>query len=319
MSLVGLLGLVSLGSLAFSAAMTASYVALKRRVAALPARHGDIEALSREVEKRKIIEDELRAAKDVAERASQAKTHFLANMSHELRTPLNAIIGFAEVIAGELSGPVGAPVYKEYAGDIAASGRQLFEILSNILDMARIEAGKAGVSESEFPIRQTMQSAIRMCAAEQISGKTVEIICDSPSPRVRADERMIRQALVGLISNALKFSAPGGRVVATARPAADGGLNLCVSDTGAGIPADKLGQVLEPFSQLEDAYARRTGGLGLGLPLAKALAELHGGELVIETAARGTSARIYLPAPRVVATDIVTAAPGLCARRRAAF
>jgi signal transduction histidine kinase len=301
-----LLGFFAICGVALGATMATKYAALKARVHdsdALASRQMDVEALRCEVEKRKAIEVELRSAKEAAERASHSKSQFLANMSHELRTPLNAIIGFADLIAKELSGPVGTPIYKQYAGDIAAGGTQLFEILTNILDMARIEAGKGGVSDSEFSIAETIASAVRMCAGDQIAGKTVEIGCDDPAPCLRADERMIRQALVGLISNALKFSDTGGRVLVRVLVSADGGLDLYVSDSGAGIPADKHDLILEPFTQIQDVFTRRTGGLGLGLPLAKALVELHGGDLAIEqNGGQGTRVRLHLPYTRVIKT-----------------
>jgi two-component system, cell cycle sensor histidine kinase PleC len=302
MILVGLLGLLSIGSLALAGTLVVKHAALMRAHNQREAdRQAHIEALDHEVEKRKAIVDELRTAKEAAERASRSKSQFLANMSHELRTPLNAIIGFAELIAGEVSGPVGTPIYKQYAEDIVGGGKQLFDILTNILDMARIEAGKAGVSESEFQIGDAMQSAVRLCAMAHRPDKSIQIICDDPSPVVRADERMIRQALVGLISNALKFTEPGGQVIVTAHASAEEGLDLWVTDAGPGIPADKLGQIMEPFSQIEDVYTKRAGGLGLGLPLARALAELHGGDLSIESdSVRGTRVCLHLPPPRVV-------------------
>jgi two-component system, cell cycle sensor histidine kinase PleC len=262
--------------------------------------------LRAECEGRAQVEAELRAAKEAAERASHAKSQFLANMSHELRTPLNAIIGFADIIARELSGPVGTPVYKEYARDIASSGKQLFDILSNILDMARIEAGRAGISRSEFSLAETLASAVGTCTSDA-TNSSVSVVCDK-TLQLRADERLIRQACVSLISNALKFS-DAGRVWIRAQVNAAGGVDIRVQDSGAGIPEDKRDLVVEPFNQPQNVLTRRVGGLGLGLPLAKALIELHGGALSIsESTAQSSFVCIQLPATCVVAPAAAVAA-----------
>jgi signal transduction histidine kinase len=289
---------IAVGALLLAAGFAARYWKLKKQIEKAQLHDAtDVGALTAEIEKRKAAELELRAAKDDVERASYAKSQFLANMSHELRTPLNAIIGFAEVIAGEVSGPVGTPIYKEYASEIAAGGKQLFEILSNILDMARIEAGKAGISESEFSLVDAIDFAVRSCGGRRES-KSIDVLCDA-ALRLRADERMIRQALSGLISNALKFSPAGGRVLVRAE-IAHGALDICVQDNGSGIPFDKHEHVLEPFNQLHDVLTRRTGGLGLGLPLANALVTLHGGSLSFQRAGEGTLVRVRLPLTRLV-------------------
>jgi len=261
-----------------------------------------ISELDNEIVRRKETESELRVAKNEAERASHSKTQFLANMSHELRTPLNAIIGFAEMMHQEMLGSIGTPTYKTYAKDIMDSGQHLLAILNDILDMARIDAGRAELTESEIDLGETVIQVLRMFQEPtRTGGKVIQFRTPDIPVLLFADERLIRQILINLVSNAVKFTGADGRVEVRLEWPKDGGIDIVVADNGIGIPADKIAHVMERFGQVADALSRTRGGIGLGLPIVKALAELHGGTLIIESAqGKGTTARIRLPEDRVL-------------------
>ncbi len=258
--------------------------------------------LDKEIERRKETESELRLAKDEAERASHSKTQFLANMSHELRTPLNAIIGFAEMMEQEMLGPIGSPAYKTYSKDIMDSGHHLLSILNDILDMARIDAGRAELSEDEIDLGKTISDALRMFKeTSRSSGKVIQFRAPDLPVFVCVDERLVKQILINLVSNAVKFTGVDGRIDVHLERPKEGGIDLVVADNGIGIPTDKIAHVMERFGQVADALARSRGGIGLGLPIVKALAELHGGTFTIEsTAGKGTIARVHLPEERIL-------------------
>ncbi len=259
-----------------------------------------------EIERRIEVEAQLRVAMETAEQANRAKSHFLANMSHELRTPLNAIIGFSNLM---VSGKLSTPKTQEYASDIHASGRKLLVILNDILDMARIDAGDVVLSDDEFCLADLVE---RTTAAAELEfpqhGKTIRIDGANRTLRVRADEARLKQVIGHLLSNALKFTAPDGWIDIAIERVADGA-DIVVRDNGIGIPREKLALVLEPFGQMENVYARMHGGIGLGLPIVKSLAELHGGRfMLVSEPGKGTTARVHLPLSRVVG------APGALAR-----
>lgn len=261
-----------------------------------------VSRLNNEIERRQQTEEDLREAKEQAEGANHAKTQFLANMSHELRTPLNAIIGFAEVIAKEILGPNGKPEYKDYANDIHVSGKHLLSILNDVLDMARIDAGKINLNEDEFDIHGLVENSFRTLQEEV--RRSEKSLVSSPQETeliVRADERMMHQVLLNLLSNAMKFTAPNGKVEVRVERSDDDAVFLIVEDDGIGIEADKLVPILEPFGQVESAYSRSQGGIGLGLPIVRSLVEAHGGQFTIESVVgEGTRAIVKLPASRVV-------------------
>lgn len=261
-----------------------------------------VDQMNTEIDRRLETERKLRDAKEQAEGANHAKTQFLANMSHELRTPLNAIIGFAEIIGNEILGPNGKPEYKEYANDIHDSGQHLLSILNDILDMARIDAGKVKLVESEFSIHNLIEDSLRLFRDEaQKSGKSLKVILEDPDLTIKADERMMRQILLNLISNAMKFTEPGCQIEIQVETKPDSGVGLVVQDDGVGIPADKIETILEPFGQVEDSYARAQGGTGLGLPIVRSLIELHGGRFTIQSkVGEGTRACAELPIARTV-------------------
>jgi signal transduction histidine kinase len=240
---------------------------------------------------------ELLLAKTEAERANHAKSEFLANMSHELRTPLNAIIGFSDVMSRQLLGPLGTDRYRAYADDIGNSGKHLLQIINDVLDMAKIEAGRGELTLATCDVGEIVAACLRMVSERAEAGQ-IMLAAESAGdlPSIIADERALRQVLLNLLSNSVKFTRPGGCVtVATA--AAESGLVITVTDTGIGIAEEDLAHVLEPFAQAESGLARNFDGTGLGLPIAKALTALHGGSLELaSTVGVGTTVTLRLPA-----------------------
>lgn len=246
--------------------------------------------------------DSLRLAKEQAELANRSKTTFLANMSHELRTPLNAILGFSEVIRDQLFGAAGNARYVDYAASIHDAGRHLLRLINDLLDISRIESGRMDLQEAVVDPREVIHSCellTRETARSNNITLGTEIAGDLGC--LRADERKLKQALINLIGNAIKFTPAGGRVTVTAGPRPDGGVAIAVSDTGIGIAAHDIPKALTPFMQVDSGLNRRHEGSGLGLPLAKALVELHQGLLEItSTPGKGTTVTIVLPAARHV-------------------
>jgi signal transduction histidine kinase len=240
-------------------------------------------------------------AKETAELASRAKSTFLANMSHELRTPLNAVIGFAELIGLQVNGPVGHGRYLEYARDIRVSGEHLLTLINDILDLSRIEAGAVDLNEEYLACAELIDSSARLIAGQAArAGLVLDVVPATGLPEIRGDRRRLRQVLINLLSNAVKFTPKGGRVRLWGEQRPDGGIALCVSDTGIGMSAEGIVQALTPFKQLDNCLARGYEGAGLGLPLAKNLIELHGGTLELASeVGLGTTAGCWLPPERV--------------------
>jgi signal transduction histidine kinase len=249
--------------------------------------------------------EELRTAYDAALAASQAKSQFLAGMSHELRTPLNAIIGFSEVMQLELVGPMGSPTYKNYAGIINESGQHLLGIINDILDVAKIEAGRMELNEEIVDVAEVADEVVRLLGDPACrAGVTVRTMLPSGLPRILADKGKIRQILLNLMGNAIKFTRKGGTVTVSARVSSIGKFIFAVSDTGIGIPADELENVMQAFVQGGDATTRTNHGSGLGLPLCKALTEMHSGCLLLESeVGKGTCVTVSLPPHRVLAQE----------------
>ncbi|MGH6913706.1 MAG: ATP-binding protein, partial [Geminicoccales bacterium] len=256
--------------------------------------------VSLDITKRKEDEQLLRAAKEEAELASRAKSEFLANMSHELRTPLNAIIGFSEILANELMGPIGSPAYRDYANDIHHSGVHLLSLINDILDLSKVEAGKLELQETYVEVADTLDAAIRIVHERAKNARvTLAVEAKRSLPALRADERALKQMLLNLLSNAVKFTPEGGRVEVRAARDRKGRLLISVTDTGIGIEAKDIERVIAPFGQVVSAMTRKHAGTGLGLPLVKSLAELHGAEFILEsTPGAGTSATIAFPPER---------------------
>ena len=237
-----------------------------------------------------------------AELASTAKTRLLANMSHELRTPLNAIIGFAEAIRMELFGPVGSDRYREYARDIQESGQFLVDIIDDLLDVSRIEAGEMDLRETVFDVKSVLDMSAELVRL-RAEKKGVALKSELPDglPRLRADARMFRQIFANLLSNSVKFTPSGGSVTLTACVRASGEYEFRVSDTGIGIEARDLSRVLQPFKRGEGAADPTIEGSGLGLAIVRSLVGLHGGTLELSSAVdQGTDVYVFFPRDRVV-------------------
>ncbi|HEY1708014.1 MAG TPA: ATP-binding protein [Rhizomicrobium sp.] len=255
-----------------------------------------IVAVTRDITDRKRQERALIEARDAAEGASRAKSRFLANMSHELRTPLNAIIGFSEVMSHEMFGPLGSPRYLEYSRLVHESGGHLLELINSILDMSKIEAGKFELTEEVFDLKETAEAAVRFVkmSAER-AGVALRLVIAPDAANIFADQRAVKQVLINLLTNGVKFTPRGGMVtVDVART--DAGIEIAVTDTGVGISAVDLQRLGQPFEQVEGEHHRSKEGTGLGLALVKAFAAMHGGEAsVASVLGEGTTVRVRLP------------------------
>jgi two-component system, cell cycle sensor histidine kinase PleC len=244
---------------------------------------------------------ELETARAQADQANEAKSRFLANISHELRTPLNAIIGFSELMASAPFGPIGDPRYEGYTRDILKSGQHLLELINDVLDLSKAEAGRMELHEAEVEIAAVMTAA-RLLIRERAERAQIamEFTLEESLPLFWADQRKLVQILVNLLSNAVKFTVAGGRVLVRARM--DGArLLLSVADTGIGMTPSDLQRAMEPFGQVDTALNRKYEGTGLGLPLVKLLADLHDARLAIDSKAGvGTTVTLQFPVDRTI-------------------
>jgi signal transduction histidine kinase len=264
---------------------------LRTYVLELEATKRNLERASRELEK----------ALAASEESDKSKSQFLASMSHELRTPLNAIIGYSELIYGELYGAIGDERYVDYAGHIRSSGAHLLSLINDVLDVARLDAGRVSLDEEAIDIGEAIDEAMRLVTPQANDGElTLRRFISPDVPFVSGDRRRLRQVLLNLLSNAVKFTPAGGRVMVNAT-ATDDGVAIAVSDTGIGMRAEDIPTALDRFGQIDSRLARRYEGTGLGLPLAKELMELHRGTLTIASEVGvGTTVTVVLPRERML-------------------
>jgi two-component system cell cycle sensor histidine kinase PleC len=256
---------------------------------------------SLDISDRKEAELALVAAKEEAELASRSKTEFLANMSHELRTPLNAIIGFSQVMAEEVLGPLGSARYSGYARDIASSAQHLLGIISDILDVSKLEAGKVEIEDEDVDIGQMVRDILHLVVERARSlDIAIDIEIGAAVPQLRADGLKLKQVLLNLITNAIKFSHPGGRVRIRACVAEEG-MRIEVIDHGIGMDEAEIATAITRFGQVASTWNRKHAGTGLGLPLAIGLIELHGGHIIIDSEKGvGTTVTVCLPLGRIL-------------------
>ena len=233
--------------------------------------------------------------KDRAEAANRAKSEFLANMSHELRTPLNAVIGFSEVMQSGLFGPLGSDRYEEYARDIHQSGNYLLNVINDILDMSKIEAGRFTLDRESFDLCPMIKETVSMVSLQAKAKNITMETRISDSLTVFADRRAMKQITLNLLSNAVKFTGEGGRVMVRARNMS-GAVTLTIEDNGCGIPHAALRKLGRPFEQVQNQFSKNHNGSGLGLAISRSLAELHGGALKIRSReGRGTIVSVRIP------------------------
>jgi two-component system cell cycle sensor histidine kinase PleC len=252
------------------------------------------EDMSRELEEAR---DEALRKRTEAETANASKTSFLANMSHELRTPLNAILGFSEIIARECLGPVGSPRYKEYAGDIHTSGSHLLSLINDLLDVAKIEAGRMEIEPQMIETGRALDGALKFVGPKaRERNQVLTVTVDDGAALLFADERALKQIVINLVTNSVKFTRDGGRIDVAARRNKEGDFELTVEDNGSGVPKETLDRIFKPFSRVDNRYDSENGGTGLGLSLVRGLAELHGGRAWMDSElGKGSCVHVVLP------------------------
>jgi signal transduction histidine kinase len=289
---------ILIGALGATAAMLDNHLSLRRQseadrlrahIAELEQTKGELEATSRHLAK---------ALQD-ADAANHAKSLFLATMSHELRTPLNAVIGFSELLASQMLGPLGHDRYCEYADDIHRSGEHLLSLINDVLDLSRLDTGDLALADDDVDLSDIAATTLAMLREQaQRSGVTLKCQVAADFPLLCADRRRLRQVLLNLLSNAVKFTPEGGEVELTAAWNQEGA-TLRVRDTGIGIAPHDVPKAFERFGQVDNSLSRKYEGVGLGLPISKQLVESHGGSLTLESAPNeGTTITIVLPAER---------------------
>jgi len=260
-----------------------------------------LETFRKEEKKRRKLERDLlqnMMAKEAAETSSRVKSEFLANMSHELRTPLNAILGFSEILATQLYGPLGHKKYVEYAEDVHKSGAHLLELINDVLDLSKIDAGKMELRESVFSVSDLVDDAVLLVGGKAKDHVRLEVSVPA-GVQVLADKRLTKQILINLLSNAIKFTPKGGTI--TVGAGRGQGLEIYVADTGIGMNAAQLEKAFSPYGQINSQIAQVHQGTGLGLPIAQSMARLQGGDVVAQsTPGHGTRMTLILPESRIV-------------------
>jgi len=268
--------------------------------------HGRLEAahaqILRDREQLEAANRELVASTERAEAANQAKSQFLANMSHELRTPLHAIIGFSELIKERAPKEAGAVPIGDYATDILASGRHLLELINTILDLSKVESGMAQLTETVVSVADVVKASLVSVRGQAMNRQVaLRLRLQEEPPQIRVDLTKMRQILINLLSNAVKFTPEGGEVTIACRVAMNGDVVVSVSDTGIGMTEAEIAVAMEPFRQVDSSLSRAVEGTGLGLPLARRLAELHDGRLTLRSVkGQGTTVEVWLPSSRVM-------------------
>jgi len=263
-----------------------------------------------DVTERKEAEAAMSYARVQAEISSRTRMEFLANMSHELRTPLNAVIGFSEIIKDEVMGPLEIKVYKEYAQDIYDSGNYLLKIISEILEVSKIETGNRELNVSNFKLIKAVKACMTIMTSRiDQAGVDLKIELPEDLPELLAEELGFKQIMLNLIGNAIKFTPQGGKVSVTAAVQPTGEMHIDIIDNGIGMSPDEIKKALQPFGKVDTTFSGMKAGTGLGLTIVESLVKLHGGELkLISQKGAGTTARVIMPASRVL-MDATPAAP----------
>jgi two-component system, cell cycle sensor histidine kinase PleC len=243
------------------------------------------------------LADKYASEKTRAESANRSKSEFLANMSHELRTPLNAVIGFSEIMSQEMFGALGSPKYAEYAADIRKSGMFLLDVINDILDMSKIEAGRVDLELTQVDFASVIEDVVRLMGPRAAEGQ-IELQVDAPDIALfSADRRALKQVVINLLSNAVKFTPEGGTVILKVRDEPEF-VSIQIIDTGIGIPQRDIEKLGKPFEQVENQFTKSKGGSGLGLAISKSLVDLHGGSLEIASkVGMGTTVTVKVPRP----------------------
>lgn len=324
--LAGLAGFVESGDLSMplgaavgiaSFAIMTAVIFIHRKLKAEERIRAEKDALIAELEQARAHSDEARRR---AEELNLAKSRFLATMSHELRTPLNAILGFSEVMEAEILGEHHVPAYRDYAHDIHRSGKHLLDLINEILDLSRIEAGRYDLQEDEMRLDATVAECAHLIDRRAQQKSLAMLLMIEPAmPMIKADERAVRQIALNLLSNAIKFTPEGGEVMIRTGVTEDGRPYLQVNDTGPGIPAHEIPIIMENFGRGSLAVKRAEQGTGLGLPIVRGLVAMHGGEFKIQSRENeGTSVTVTFPPERVLGMPLTALATHLAAREKKA-